>query len=316
MAIFETFSAELLINGTYTSIIRKQDAYLNYVFGSILIILSLLSTICNPIIFYYHYRLSSISALLFTILSVSDFLTNIICPFVVGYNLLKSQVDGIVTPATILEQVYTIYYITVVNTSNVLVCLLCITRYICMKNPFYHIKRKFLIIYIILYIVVVLNVSCYIVLSVDDPRWDSDTQYVHPYTSLAWILGYAIIVYYFLHFLIAAIISFCTVHLLFNAKQSNETCQAHHLKGSITILIMNFMNFVYPIYAVLYWTLYYTGQLPWFTVHVMEFIGAATIPFVMSAMNPVIVVMCSSRIKTMLRTWIEKLTKNQVHRCS
>ena len=47
------------------------------------------------------------------------------------------------------------------------------------------------------------------------------------------------------------------------------------------------------------------------TDNFIQFILGIIIPFTMSAINPVIVVMCSSGIKTMLRNWIHRLTNKQ-----
>ena len=162
MGVFEQLSNTCNLtytNGTHgwicTAKSHEQYQYLNYTFATYFIIISLVSTIFNPIIFCHHYRIRSISAMLFTLLSISDFITNISGPLVVTYNLLKSDIDKPYRPATILEQMYTVYYGTVIYTSNVLVCLLCITRYISIKYAFYHINRKLLVTYIIFYIVFV-----------------------------------------------------------------------------------------------------------------------------------------------------------------
>ena len=246
MAIFELFWSEYYyLNGTYIEIIRKDVGYLNYLFFSILSFLSLVSTSSNPIVFCYHYKLSTTSALLFTLLSVSDFITNIISPIIVSYNLLKSEIDELYKPATVIERVYTIFYTTVTGTSNVLVCLLSIMRYVSIRNSFYHIKIKFLVTYIIFYILLVFTATCYNFFSINTAIWVSNGQNVIATTPLTIILHLTIVVYFLLNFLISSITSFCTVYLLCRSKQSLGTSAANRSKGSVTIFIMNFMNFIY-----------------------------------------------------------------------
>ena len=318
MGIFEAFSSEvktsngLYGNRTYTLVIERDYGHLNYFFAIILIMLSLVSTLFNPVIFYYHRKLHSISALIFTMLSVSDFVTNIGFPIVVMYNLLNPIIYDVVMPASVLEQLYTIYYITAVATSNVLVSLLCITRYICIRNSFYNIKRNLLIAYIIFYILVVFGIACYMTFSTDTPMWCSATQYVCPLTTVEFILSLFLAGYFFLHFIIAAITSFCTVYLLCKAKQSPGISHDKHFKGSMTILMMSFMNFIYPTFSITYTCLAYSKQLSWFTDRLLLFISTPVIPFAMSALNPVIVVICSSGIKTMLKTRIHRLRNKYV----
>ena len=226
--------------------------------------------------------------------------------------MLKSEVDGLYTLATTFQQVYTVYFITSTYTSNILVCLLCVTRYICIKHTFYHIKKKLLMGYIISFIVTVFTVWCYIsfTLSGEFPIWYSAAQCMdaRPYNSVRFLMGTVMFLYYFIQCLIAVIISLCTVYVLYKAKQSPNTSRANQLKGSFTILIMNFMNFIYPILFIVYQFVLQTGQLSWFSANFFAFISYDFIQLSMSALNPVIVVICSSGIRTMLRNWFHKLT--------
>ena len=72
----------------------KTDVYLNYIVGVLILIFFIVSTLLNPAVFIYKYNQPrSAASLLYMMLSASDFLTTLLRPFLLSYELLKPGID-------------------------------------------------------------------------------------------------------------------------------------------------------------------------------------------------------------------------------
>jgi hypothetical protein len=88
--------------------ITVAEQLTNYLFGILMIISFLLSTLLNPVVFYYNFHQITKRRLirhLFMMLAVSDFITNIYSPLRISQSLLSNEVLPAVRNGTQVEQV-------------------------------------------------------------------------------------------------------------------------------------------------------------------------------------------------------------------
>ena len=80
MALFG--NVNVTFNGTITIITgTTTDVYLNYIFGVLILVPFIISTLLNPVVFIYKYNQPrSAASLLYMMLSASDFLTTLLRP--------------------------------------------------------------------------------------------------------------------------------------------------------------------------------------------------------------------------------------------
>ena len=93
---------------THDNSITLLEQLTNYFFGIMMILSFLLSTVLNPVVFYFNYHQrtkNKLIRLLFMALAISDFLTNIYSPITVAKSLLSDEVLPAVRNATQFEQV-------------------------------------------------------------------------------------------------------------------------------------------------------------------------------------------------------------------
>ena len=64
-----------------------------------------ISTTVNPIVYQYYRRQTLLSASLFQILAVSDFLTNLFNPLIISYEMVKPELADLGCRATTVEQI-------------------------------------------------------------------------------------------------------------------------------------------------------------------------------------------------------------------
>ena len=81
----------LWINGTVIYEATSVDKVLDHVFVIWILVLFIVSSVCNPIVFWYHRRMKqNTPAILFQILTANDFLTCVlVAPVMVYYLVAK-----------------------------------------------------------------------------------------------------------------------------------------------------------------------------------------------------------------------------------
>ena len=124
----------------------KTDVYLNYIVGVLILIFFIVSTLLNPVVFIYKYNQPrSAASLLYMMLSASDFLTTLLRPFLLSYELLKPGIDDYISSCTMIKLFRNVYYSLFTELSMTITACLAIMRFIAIQFPFYRPKKKNLI---------------------------------------------------------------------------------------------------------------------------------------------------------------------------
>ena len=133
-------------NVIYTLLGTKTDVYLNYIVGVLILIFFIVSSLLNPVVFIYKYNQPrSAASLLYMMLSASDFLTTLLRPILLSYELLKPGIDDYISSCTMIKLFRNVYYSLFTELSMTITACLAIMRFIAIQFPFYRPKKKNLI---------------------------------------------------------------------------------------------------------------------------------------------------------------------------
>ena len=130
-------------NFTTTYEVTDLTRFANYVAGIVMILGFLISTILNPLVFYHFCKESSsmvIVDLLFKILAISDFLTNIYAPIFYAHQIFHAEIQASVkrTWAYMLAQAFTCNLGCISQSATT---LLAVARYLRLRAPFININK-------------------------------------------------------------------------------------------------------------------------------------------------------------------------------
>lgn len=88
------FGNDVLLNGTVIHHATTLDKVLDHVFLVLSIALLIVSCVCNPLVFWYHWRKKQTTpAVMFQILTANDFLTCLVMVPVIVYYLTAAGVS-------------------------------------------------------------------------------------------------------------------------------------------------------------------------------------------------------------------------------
>ena len=213
----------------------KYEPYLNYSFGIFAIVCSLVSTILNPVVIYFWLRKErSVKNLLFVVVAISDFLTNLVPAPFLSYVFLSPENFN---QFSFLNQIPEFLCCTFGCISQVTVSLMAVTRMLKIVRPFLKIKFRWVLAYLFAYAVYMAfgNVG-YLVAAVikggKNQNENLDMNLLEKWNKFAcFSINLA-------HCFLGIICSLVTVgYLLINIKGVGD--KASKLRGSNTILIMN-----------------------------------------------------------------------------
>ena len=142
MAIFELLKNNSLAHESNIPVDLLRG--LDFLAGTILILLFLLSTFLNPIVFFHYWKLpSTIPNILYRILAFSDFSANVIRPLLNAYMHFSPNVlTEVLSETTIRSNIFTVIIIMSMTLSIASVALLAVTRAIKIQWPFYRLKKR------------------------------------------------------------------------------------------------------------------------------------------------------------------------------
>ena len=152
------------------------------VFGIISVLSGIISTLLNPISFYYHFiKRSTTSARLYCLLAAADFTTNLIYPFFLSYRFLldrPQESNNCRSIRTTERAMYALFdvpgYI-----SGVIVSTIAIVRFIAIKYPLYIVRSKLLFSYL-LAVFMLLCIRCMLDVFSDNLEWCPVFEYAIP----------------------------------------------------------------------------------------------------------------------------------------
>ena len=140
MAIFGNIT---LRNEDHTT---ETDVFLNYIWGVLILVTLIISTLLNPVVFIFNYnKPRSAASLLYIMLSASDFLTTLLRPIILSYELFKPGLDDYKSDCTttkIFRQYYNTFFWEVSATTT---ACLAIMRFIAIQFPFYRPRKKIMV---------------------------------------------------------------------------------------------------------------------------------------------------------------------------
>ena len=213
----------------------KYEPYLNYSFGVFAIICALVSTVLNPLIVYFwHRKPRSVKNLLFVVVAISDFLTNLVPTPFISYVFLSPENFN---QFSILNQIPEFLCCTFGCISQVTVSLMALTRMIKIIRPFLKIKFRWVLSYLIAYAVYMAfgnvgHLVAAVIKGGHNQNENLDMSLLEKWNKFACFSINLV------HCFVGIICSLVTVgYLLINMKGIGD--KSSKLRGSNTILIMN-----------------------------------------------------------------------------
>ena len=276
----------------------KHDPYINYTCAGFMIICFIVSTVLNPLIFYsYTKKSKTIQNFLFKLIAVTDFLTNLAPTLFMSYVFLNK----IKFEYTFGNQIPEFFSCTFGCISQVTTTMMAVTRMISIIKPFFRVKFKWVLAYLIFYAIYMSigNAGSLIITGIKNAKNISEEEYQvmlehhgnHLDFSVATIETlnkFVCFVMNVLHCFLGIVCSFVTVGYL-RVIVSGSTEQARKLKSCNTILIMN-VPYVISIVS---------NFLAFYQVIGIDFklVNHYMLPILTSAFNPCVIVARTDAIK-------------------
>ena len=291
------------------------------VFGIISVLSGIISTLLNPISFYYHFiKRSTTSARLYCILAVADFATNLIFPFFLAYRFLSGRPqanNGFRSVSSIEMNAIAIFDVPAFI-AGIIISTIAIVRFIAIKYPFYMVRKKLLFSYL-LAVFMLLCIRCMLDVFSDNLEWCPVFEYAIPinlgnttYSKIHSRLS-DVAYYLFTGFsVLGCIASIGTIILVLMRKirrksLTQNTANANSvevLKDGIRIFLMVlFANVLPPILQIMF--INYFPEVGCSAGHsffmVTSILAISVSPIISSALDPVIVILFSDEMKKFLK---------------
>ena len=262
--------------------------------------------------------LGTIHRLLLTlllILSGIDWLLNLFRPLLMAYNLMVPWVTEQFSIASDFQIVTTIMMGVLLFNSGITVSVIAVVRFIHVKFPFYHVRKRWIVLFMLFNMCYSFTVWMYNTLCFGHPSFLSLVQGVWGNITgfNFWFILTMMLPFYIMN-IGAMVTSILTVYELH--KMSEDAVIPLHRRSCNTILMMNCMNFawflltllnhiVFTVYPVTMDSLeFYERNYGWLY---LQFIVSCFMPSVVSAVNPMILTFRSSKIKKMVKGWASSI---------
>ena len=290
------------------------ESFANCIFGIIMIASFIISSLANPFLFWFKWQEKkhwTLSKILFLMLALSDFLTNLFKPIQIAKNFLTPEILPIVRNGTLYEAVESVFFRTVSITSILLTAAIATCRFISVRSPFTRLSAKLFlavlvpieILMIALYIETIVGFGgedrvkngkmlwflyCQLILSRENMGYGSPWFYVKASISaIPSVLG--------------VLFSGWTVLLLLRKKDmGNKESIEKKMKSAYAVVAMNFGTTI----AVVVYIFYQVYQLK---STIINFLGACGNNIILSAFNPLIRIYFSPEMKNELKNLMKKI---------
>lgn len=279
----------------------KTNAALNYTFGIFTVICFLVSTALNPLIFYsYTQKAKTIQNFLFKVIAVTDFLTNLAPALFMSYVFLSNMPFAY----TLKNQLPEFFSCTFGCISQVTTTMMAVTRMISIIKPFFRVKFKWVLAYLIFYAIYMSigNAGSLIITGMRNAQNITDEEYKilienhgnHLDFSVATVETlnkFVCFVMNVTHCLLGILCSMITVGYL-RVIVSGSAEQARKLKSCNTILIMNVPYLISIV----------SNFLAFYQLIGVDFklVNHYMLPILTSAFNPCVIVARTNAIKVAL----------------
>ena len=311
--MFRGYSAE-----TVQSVIRnhtgtKTDEALNYVMGTVLIALFLISTIFNPYLIYINLKKKpSIPTRLFIMLEIMDFFTNIRVPIavaVLAFSPDLKRLYEIEFDIPMYSTVFSFLYLVCGNSTGAVATAIAICRYLSISNPFLRIKGWIVALILSLYFILV-SISyfwftwgfrwphqevarlraCQLVFYLDHDDFGFISKIRLSVSSIGILPG--------------VIASMLTAVSLVKTTGVQKSSDAKKKKGALMVILMNVGNLLFIV----------TGTLNLFYIlrnQYIIFASSVMTPIILSAFNPAIFLITTSSARPGKRAASYYITRSQ-----
>ena len=289
------------------------------VFGIISVLSGIISTLLNPISFYYHFiKRSTTSARLYCLLAAADFSTNLIFPFFLAYRFLSVRPldnTGIRSIST-TERVMSAFSHCPSYISGCIVSTIAIVRFIAVKYPFYMLRKKPLFSFLLAVILIYFTDSLAEAFS-DDLLWCPLQEYAFPNNSstatyritLANISVFGVSLY-MVAFVIGSAASIGTIILVVIRKIRRNSLTQNAASAIITDIIRDgirissmivFANVISPTFQIISIIRNEVcGNYSSLSIVISIFTYSAC-PIISSALDPLIIIIFSGEVKRFLK---------------
>ena len=293
------------------------DVYLNYFWGVLILIPFIISTLLNPVVFIFKYNQPrSAASMLYMILSVSDFLTNLLRPIILSYELLKPELDHFQSVCTTTKLVRTFYYNFFSEISLATTACLAIMRFIAIQFPFYRPRKRILIWAILVWTLLFIIPIDVIMLWVSNNQLGKNGFYLgwlrsHQYLFL-WEAKNTFVKVICMRYTITTLISLAASGLTMIAMLRNKSAphaRPRNNKGCVAIVVMNaaliihlilsFKDTLPMIFDPDYDKLYDLQEPVTLEILSQFLLGNGGV--ILSAFNPLVIVIFSSVLKEFIR---------------
>ncbi|XP_063680534.1 uncharacterized protein LOC134815869 [Bolinopsis microptera] len=260
----------------YDYTLTDSEKALNYITAILFVAFFLLSTLLNPLLFYYYDLSESKANRLFKLLAASDFITNLFAPV---YAVLMFSPKLYSGSSTILLHVRPIVCVFGCF-SQIFTAVLAITRLLSIIMPFLHLRQKYIFGYIMIHILymIVANMTYY---GID--AFYAKEDLTELLVSVMNIMEDVCFWSYFLHCMVGVVASIVTFLFLLVERGRNPATAEKYLRSSITLLLMNLPYII---------TMVLIGGIQWSAAWGLNSreIVFAWVPIFTSALDPVIVI--------------------------
>ena len=272
----------------------------NYFLCAVMIASFLISSTTNPILFWINWQSDKrrkLSIVLFMMLAVSDFLTNISKPLRVADNMLTSETLPVLRNGTRLEQAESVSFLMASFSSMILTTFIAVCRFFSVRLPFLEIPSKLVLGVFIACMVSYLAYVWLIVVGFGENRmesgkllWFLHCQLIFSYKEA----GYRTKWFYFKTGMpatitfVGVVFSAWTIILLVKKKtvDTGKSSQKR-LRSAYAVVIMNIGNIITSVIIILYQI--YQSRIP-----IINFLGACGCYIILSAVNPLVRIYFSS----------------------
>ena len=291
------------------------------VFGIISVLSGIISTLLNPISFYYHFiKRSTTSARLYCLLAAADFATNLIFPFFLAYRFLSDRPKeniGFRSVST-TEMIALVIFDVPAFITGAIVSTIAIVRFIAVMCPFYKVRNKPLFSFL-LAACLFFGIRCILDVFSDNLEWCPLFEYAIPInlgdTMYGQVQSRVTEIAYFLFIgfsVLGCISSIGTIILVLISKirrksLNQNTANANNteiLKDGIRIFLMVlFTNVLPPIFQIVFATKFrQVGcSISNSFLMVTSIFVTSVSSIISSALDPLIVIMFSDEMKKFLK---------------
>ena len=279
------------------------DIFSDYFLGITMILSFFASTLLNPLTFFFNYRQQvrlKTTRILFMLLAISDFLTNIYRPLQIGYRFLSSTEYPLIRDKTLSDVLESISFRLLMFSSLILTSFISICRFINVQFPFFNISTRGVIFSYITLMTAALSCYTWLVAGFPLPKNEGIfALYCQMATAYKYHSPLDQSVTFIIHNVFTSILgimgvvsSILTVVCLMSKKGDTGSEESDKLlrKSSQAVLYMNLGNVVMIANHLVYTSK--GSQIPLINV-----LGAFAMAIILSAFNPLVRICLSKEIQ-------------------